>query len=85
MKQAMSLGNNWFGGEQGGDFICKTMVLMATGVLLLTGGAFAVEGGGKDSPGAAAVNLRVFNVLEYGAIGDDKTDNTEPAASRPKR
>ena len=77
MKQAMSLGNNWFGGEQGGDFICKTMVLMATGVLLLTGGAFAVEGGGKDSPGAAAVNLRVFNVLEYGAIGDDKTDNTE--------
>ena len=55
----------------------KTMVLMTTGVLLLAGGAFAIEGGGKDNPGADTVKSRVFNVLNYGAMGDDKTDNTE--------
>jgi len=78
MKQAMKRVKNVLGGKKGGDSICgKTRVLMTTGALLLAGGAFAVEGGGKDSSGADTVKSRVFNVLKYGAVGDDKTDNTE--------
>jgi len=39
--------------------------------------AVQADGGGKDSSSAATVKSRVFNVLSYGAVGDDKTDNTE--------
>ena len=55
----------------------KTMVLMTIGALLFLGAAFAVDGGGKDSSSAGTVKSRMFNVLNYGAVGDDKTDNTE--------
>ena len=55
----------------------KTMVLITIGGWLLAGAAFAVDGGGKDSSTAGTVKSRVFNVLNYGAMGDDKTDNTE--------
>ncbi len=43
---------------------------------LVTGGAAEVHGGEQLSSGADAVESRVFNVLDYGAVGDDKTDNT---------
>ena len=55
----------------------KTTVLMTIGALLFLGVAFAVDGGANDSPSAGTVKSRVFNVLDYGAVGDDKTDNTE--------
>jgi len=55
----------------------KTMVLMTLCAWLLAGAAVAVDGGGKASSSAGTVESRVFNVLNYGAVGDDKTDNTE--------
>ena len=55
----------------------KTMVLITVCVCLLAGRAFAVDGGEKDSLSAGTGKSRVFNVLNYGAVGDDKKDNTE--------
>ncbi|MCP4199947.1 MAG: hypothetical protein GY762_22615 [Proteobacteria bacterium] len=43
---------------------------------LVAGGAVAVHAGEKNNSAAGAVKARVFNVLNYGAVGDDKTDNT---------
>ncbi len=54
-----------------------TMVLMTISSLLLAGAVVAVEGGENKSATAATVKSRTFNVLNYGAVGDDKTDNTE--------
>jgi len=39
--------------------------------------AAAVDGGEKAGASAGPVKSRTFNVLNYGAMGDDKTDNTE--------
>jgi hypothetical protein len=44
---------------------------------LLASGAFDVAGAEQGSVQAAPSGSRVFNVLNYGAVGDDKTDNTE--------
>jgi len=55
----------------------KTMILITICGWIVAGGAFAVDGGGKDSSTAGTVKSRTFNVLKYGAIGDDKTDNTD--------
>ncbi|MEI6656440.1 MAG: glycosyl hydrolase family 28-related protein [Verrucomicrobiota bacterium] len=55
----------------------KTMVLIMIGARLMTGEAGAVDEGAKDSSSAGAVKPRVFNGVNYGAVGDDKTDNTE--------
>lgn len=38
---------------------------------------YEVDGGEKIKTGAGAVEPRVFNVVDYGAVGDDKTDNTD--------
>jgi hypothetical protein len=54
----------------------KTMVLITISSLLLAGAAFAVDGGENKSASAGTVKSRTFNVLNYGAVGDDKTDNT---------
>ena len=62
---------------QKADFLGKTMVLIALLACLMTGGAIAAEGGEKDSSNVATAASRVFPVLKYGAVGDDKTDNTE--------
>jgi len=43
--------------------------------LLLASSTVLVNGGEETKPSAAAA--RVFNVLNYGAVADDKTDNTE--------
>ena len=59
------------------ELMYKTMALITICAVLLAGGAFAVDGGEKDSSGAGTVKPRVFSVLNYGAVGDDKTDNTE--------
>ena len=76
MKDAMKHLKNMLGDKKG-DSMRKTMVLMTIGALLFLGAAFAVAGGGKDSSSAGTVKSRVFNILDYGAVGDDKTDNTE--------
>lgn len=56
----------------------KVMGLTMASALLLASGALAGEPtGAKDVPPAAAAESSVFNVLKYGAVGDDKTDSTE--------
>ena len=72
----MKRAKNVLGGKQG-LFRQKAVVLITLGTLLLVGGAFGVDEGGKDRTTAGTVKSRVFNVLNYGAVGDDKTDNTE--------
>ena len=49
------------------DSMWKTLVVMAMGGLLFAGAAAAAD----------AATARTFNVRDYGAVGDDKTDNTE--------
>jgi len=44
---------------------------------IVAGAATAVDGGEKAGASAGTVKSRTFNVLNYGAVGDDKTDNTE--------
>ena len=53
----------------------KTILLITISCWLLAGSAVPVNGGEETKPSAAAA--RVFNVLNYGAVGDDKTDNTD--------
>ena len=76
MKQAIKCVRDVLGSRKV-DSIWKTMVLITTGGCLFAGAAFAVDGGGKDSSTAGTANSPVFNVLKYGAVGDDTTDNTE--------
>jgi hypothetical protein len=58
-----------------------TVILTAALLCVLSPSAFAFEaasvaGGEKAVAPAATVKSRTFNVLNYGAVGDDKTDNT---------
>jgi hypothetical protein len=53
------------------------MVLLAMGGWFVASAAFGADEGERNSSRASNVKPRVFNVLEYGAVGDDKTDNTE--------
>ena len=76
MKQSMKRVKNGLGGEKG-DSMRKTMVLMMIGGWIFAGAAVAVDGGGKTNSSAGTVKSRAFNALNYGAMGDDKTDNTE--------
>jgi hypothetical protein len=76
LKDAMKHLKNVLGGKRGNS-MRKTMVLITIGGWLLAGAAFAVDGGEKTSSTAGTAESRAFNVLEYGAMGDDKTDNTE--------
>lgn len=43
---------------------------------LVLAGAVQVEANRTMKPGAGPIGTRAFNVLDYGAVGDDKTDNT---------
>ena len=54
----------------------KAMFLITICGWLVGGGAVQVRGGEKMNLGAGAAVTRVFNVRDYGAVGDDKTDNT---------
>ena len=76
MKQAMKQMKKVLGGGKG-DSMRRTMVLITICGWIFAGAAFAVDGGGKDSSSAGTVKSRTFNVLNYGAVGDDKTENTE--------
>ena len=51
-----------------------TVLMTICGWLVATGAVRADE---KTNPGAGALETQGFNVLKYGAVGDDKTDNTE--------
>jgi hypothetical protein len=53
------------------------MILITICGSLAAGTAFAGDAGEKMDSIAAAMPARVFNALQYGAVGDDKTDNTE--------
>jgi hypothetical protein len=75
MKQVVKLLKNVLGGKQGNSML-KTMVLITIGGWFAAGGTVQAEGGEKAAGGTATVNVRVFNVVNYGAVGDDKTDNT---------
>lgn len=44
---------------------------------LVANSTFAAEGSDKKDIPNSAGGSRVFNVLDYGAVGDDKTDNTK--------
>ena len=54
----------------------KTMVLMTMCCWIVAGAGAAVDGGEKAGAPVGTVKSRTFNVLNYGAVGDDKTDNT---------
>ena len=58
-----------------GKSMRTTMVLMMW-ICILAGAAVAADGGEKVNSTAGISEARVFNVLKYGAVGDDKTDNT---------
>lgn len=53
----------------------RTVLLLTMCAWLLAGRGAAVDG--VEAGGAGAGKSRVFNVLDYGAMGDDRTDNTE--------
>ena len=55
----------------------KMMVLMTMCCWIVAGAVAAVDGGENKSSTAGTVKSRTFNVVNYGAVGDDKTDNTE--------
>ena len=67
---------NVLGGRKG-DYMWKTMVLITMGSLLIAGAVAGVDGGEKMRSTAGTVKSRTFNVLNFGAVGDDNTDNTE--------
>lgn len=54
-----------------------TIILMTICGCLVASGAFSEDEGGKRSTRAGTTSPQVFDVLDYGAVGDDKTDNTE--------
>ena len=76
MKLVVKRVNNLLGGRKV-DPMRKAMVLIASCGWLFAGAAVAVDEGEKASSTAGTAETRVFNVLKYGAVGDDKTDNTE--------
>lgn len=58
------------------DSLWKALVVLTMGGLLFAGAAAAVDGA-ETTKAADAATSRTFNVHDYGAVGDDKTDNTE--------
>ena len=59
-----------------GKSMRKTMMWMTICGSLFAGAAVAADGVEKAISTAGTSEMRVFNVLKYGAVGDDKTDNT---------
>lgn len=60
-----------------GNFLLKIPALMAICGWLVAGAAISSEETQKMNARSEATKPGVFNVLSYGAVGDDKTDNTE--------
>ena len=52
-------------------------ILITIGGWLVASGAYGADGGKVMSPTSDTVESRQFNILDYGAVGDDETDNTE--------
>jgi len=73
LKKAMKFFKNAADRWQGKDSMRKTIMIVTW---LFMAAASSVNGSERDSSVAAALKSRVFNVLNYGAVGDDKTDNT---------
>ena len=64
-------------GEPNSDSMWKTLVVMVMSSLLFASAAAAADGVETTKAVADATTSRTFNVRDYGAVGDDKTDNTE--------
>ncbi len=64
-------------GNKKKDDMRTTIILMTICGWLMASGAFSADGGEKRSTRAGTTSPHVFDVLGYGAVGDDKTDNTE--------
>jgi len=58
------------------DSMWKPLVVMTMGSVLFAGAAAAIDGAENTKAVADAAKSRTINVLDYGAVGDDKTDNT---------
>jgi len=56
---------------------CLTMVWMMVCSWLVAGVTIQSHGEEPKDSNSGTMGSRVFNVLNYGAVGDDKTDNTE--------
>lgn len=54
----------------------KTLLTMTLGGCLMSGTIPSARGEETSVPRAAVSDAREFSVLDYGAVGDDKTDNT---------
>ena len=64
-------------GGPDGDAKWKPILVMTMGSLLFAGAAAAGDGAEFTKAVADAATSRTFNARDYGAVGDDKTDNTE--------
>ncbi|MEY4566095.1 MAG: hypothetical protein RLY14_1065 [Planctomycetota bacterium] len=53
-----------------------TIILMTLGGCLATGTALSQDASEKKTANANTVQARVFHAIQYGAVGDDHTDNT---------
>lgn len=62
-----------------------TLRIVMTGGWLIASGSAVAEESHKVSKPAKAKISRSFNVLDYGAVGDGKTDNTEAFSACLKR
>ena len=54
-----------------------TILLMTISAWLIATGAVGGDGAKAGTSSAGPTRSHVFNALDYGAVGDDKTDNTE--------
>ena len=59
------------------DSLWKTLVVILMGGMIFSAAAAAADRAETTKAAAGAATSRTFNVRDYGAVGDDKTDNTE--------
>ena len=76
MKQSMNRMEHALGHPKR-DFMWKTFLVLTMNSLLCLGAHAAVDGAENTKAVADAIQSRTFNVRDYGAVGDDKTDNTD--------
>ncbi len=57
--------------------MCQFTLFLALFICFLTGWVSPLHAGENSGVDLAPARSRVFDVLKYGALGDDKTDNTE--------
>jgi hypothetical protein len=63
--------------DENADSMCQFILFISLFICFLTGLISPVCAGERGGVPRAPAESRVFDVLNYGAVGDDKTDNTE--------